>query len=488
MLKQSPSRNHRPKGIKVNILQICLLVAVCFWLVYQVKHSHEKKKEFEAKDANIAAQVEISDGIIRFGRKDPPRVEITDKDEKHAENEEENEGEEEENKHDEDEQERQEIKAARREEEVEDVSGGDGDDEIAEHDREKNDVEIEHEDEFIDEEKEREEEDDEKTEENEDGGGEDDVEIENVREDRDHDAGSRNTHEAREEHYRADDASSEVAHDLLAIMASEYTNENFKVSDFGKDNEMKTSDGANVDKSTSGLQLTGEGKVAKHGGSLNTRAVEEQRYATSNSTKLDGSSLLNSTIPDESTRQSEDRNNPAAAYDRDTTLLLPNSSQTTSNLTQVHNETVEDTAASKGHVLQTNVSESKNSYHLTSEKIQLETASGSNSSEYVDATIRDPLNSSGSTTAEKLKDSSGNLTDNSTDESKVEVVDNWETGRENQSLDSHSINEDGDTALHDPIDAFDSSIAQEEKESRMVLGTLPEIRDEMHGAEEAAAE
>ncbi|CAD5176126.1 unnamed protein product [Musa acuminata subsp. malaccensis] len=45
MLRQASSRSQRNKGLKVrNVLQICLLVAVCFWLLYQMKHTYDKKK------------------------------------------------------------------------------------------------------------------------------------------------------------------------------------------------------------------------------------------------------------------------------------------------------------------------------------------------------------------------------------------------------------------------------------------------------------
>ncbi|GAB4853394.1 hypothetical protein Ancab_017572 [Ancistrocladus abbreviatus] len=496
MFKQSPSRNHRSKGIKVkHVLQICLLIAVCFWLWYQVKHSHEKKKEFDSNDAKIAAGVERGDGVIRFGRKDLPRVEIATKDEKHAEVEEENEGEEEENKHDEDEQEREVRKAEGREEEEEDVSSrGGGDDEIDEREPEENEVEPEREEEFIDEDKEREEEDDVKSYENEDIGKEDGTENVNIQEDLDHDAGSRNTHEAREEHYKADDASSEVAHYMQTVSlepvntTNEHTNENLEVSDSGGDNETNTSDGTSVDKSASGLQLIREGKVAEHEGSSNATAIEEHKYATSNSTKLEGSSLVNSTTLSESDHLSQDKNNPAALDVKDASVLMSDRTQTAFNLTQIQNATLEGTAADRGHTLQTNVSELTNSSQLASEKNQLEIITSSNSSQYVNLTTGEPLNSSDSTTAEKVKDTSGHLKEDNTDESRIEDVEHGDTVGENQSSRSYSTNENGDVVLSDPIDASDSSIARLEKESLLDTNTLPEIKDEVHSTEDAAAE
>ena len=115
MYKQSPGRNHRSKGIKVKrTLQICVLLAVCFWLIYQVKHSHDKKKAFDEHDAKISQTTHVPDEILKFGRKDlHPRLEETaTKNEKHdeeeeveEEEEEETGGEEEENKHEDEEQE-----------------------------------------------------------------------------------------------------------------------------------------------------------------------------------------------------------------------------------------------------------------------------------------------------------------------------------------------------------------------------------------------
>ncbi|CBI25108.3 unnamed protein product, partial [Vitis vinifera] len=105
---KSPSRNQRSKGFKVkHILQICLLLAVCFWLIYQVKHSHDKKKEFDANDAKISSNTQGGNELLKFGRKDlHPRVDGEAKNEKHGEEETEEEDEaggveEEESKHDE---------------------------------------------------------------------------------------------------------------------------------------------------------------------------------------------------------------------------------------------------------------------------------------------------------------------------------------------------------------------------------------------------
>ncbi|CAM0875035.1 unnamed protein product [Alopecurus aequalis] len=79
MLRQSSSRNHRSRGLKLKkALQISLLVLVSVWLLYQVKHSYEKKTAVynENNDNNDTSDVHKDDQsqgeVIRLGRKDLP--------------------------------------------------------------------------------------------------------------------------------------------------------------------------------------------------------------------------------------------------------------------------------------------------------------------------------------------------------------------------------------------------------------------------------
>ncbi|XP_042452382.1 uncharacterized protein LOC122036998 [Zingiber officinale] len=73
MLRQVSSRNQRGKvGLKMkNVLQICLLIAICIWLLYQIKHSHDKKEAFKETNANGGGRLF---DIRAFGRKDPPHI------------------------------------------------------------------------------------------------------------------------------------------------------------------------------------------------------------------------------------------------------------------------------------------------------------------------------------------------------------------------------------------------------------------------------
>ncbi|CAL9164639.1 uncharacterized protein LOC103982937 isoform X1 [Musa acuminata AAA Group] len=74
MMRQASSRNQRNKRIRVRyVLQICLLAAVCFWLLYQLKHSYDRKKSLDEHDSTILNNV--VDGqleILDLGRKDLP--------------------------------------------------------------------------------------------------------------------------------------------------------------------------------------------------------------------------------------------------------------------------------------------------------------------------------------------------------------------------------------------------------------------------------
>nr|KYP75235.1 hypothetical protein KK1_007941 [Cajanus cajan] len=206
MIKRFPSRNHRSKGIKV-------------------KHNHDKKKEFDKKDAKLSVSAETNQ-ILKLGRRDlhPVKHDHTkpeeEEEDEHIEEDEENKHgqeeqedgsrheteEHEDNKHDSGEQGEEENKHGAEEQEedenknedMEDEGRGGGDDEIDENDQEKPQVDTtDRDDEFLDEEKEKEV--DEKEDEDKEGL------VEN-----------HNNHEAREEHYKGDDASSAVAHDTHA--------------------------------------------------------------------------------------------------------------------------------------------------------------------------------------------------------------------------------------------------------------------------------
>ncbi|KAJ8764783.1 hypothetical protein K2173_009185 [Erythroxylum novogranatense] len=281
MTKRVPSRNARSKGIKSkHVLQICLLLGISFWLIYQVKHSHDKKKELNESDARISTSSQSGDEMLKIGRKDlHPRVPEFVKNEKHEEDEEEdNEEQEEINKkeklrHDQDQEEDEEEEIVHEEgskheeeykkddaikeddkkneeeeqeeetkdEETEDEGGEGGDDGIDKHDQEKMEGDADGEEDFIEEETEREENSEEKKTENNEGKDKGlQVDPDPSLEDRDHE---NNAHEAREEHYKADDASSAVAHDASKTstepekLGADTSNENSGRSDLEQNNK-----------------------------------------------------------------------------------------------------------------------------------------------------------------------------------------------------------------------------------------------------------
>ncbi|RWV95449.1 hypothetical protein GW17_00041924 [Ensete ventricosum] len=79
MLRQvSSSRNQRGKGgFKMkNVLHVCLLVAICVWLLYQMKHSHDKRKAYEERVSKLPFKggEKRLDLAKKFGRKDLPHA------------------------------------------------------------------------------------------------------------------------------------------------------------------------------------------------------------------------------------------------------------------------------------------------------------------------------------------------------------------------------------------------------------------------------
>ncbi|KAF3949208.1 hypothetical protein CMV_024897 [Castanea mollissima] len=198
MLKQSPSRNQRSKGFKVkHAIQICLLLAICIWLLYQVRHSHETKKAYEKSSGTISEKMQGGYEIIKLGRKDlHPQVEETAFETERKEELE------------------QEIEDSKPEESEDEGRGG-GDDEIDGHDQER--VEEEDSDEVEDLITEEDRETEEGNEELESEGKGNQVEDVSFFEDQAQIEGERNTQEAREENYKGDDASSAVVQNTQSI-------------------------------------------------------------------------------------------------------------------------------------------------------------------------------------------------------------------------------------------------------------------------------
>ncbi|WOL07844.1 Myb-like protein X [Canna indica] len=191
MMRQASSRNQRNKGLKLkNIIQICLLVAVFFWLLYQLKHSYDKKKGLNEHGSRILNNVvDHQAEFLDIGRKGLPKNDnpMASDDSTHKD--------EEENEEIEEEEDRNSHQAVEDEE-----AKGNGDDRIDEQDNEqtdeqddqgRGDEEAEDGDETVNEEEK-----------------DDQVEEAEFLVDQKHEEGS--SQEAHEERYKKDDASSAV--------------------------------------------------------------------------------------------------------------------------------------------------------------------------------------------------------------------------------------------------------------------------------------
>lgn len=483
---RSPSRIQRSKGFKVkHALQICLLLAVCFWLIYQVKHSHDKKKEFEENDAKLSLNTQGGIERMKFGRKDlQPREEAT-KIDKHMEeeNEEEEEAggiEEEGSKHDE-EQEEEESKADEREDE----GRGGGDDEIDENDQDRAEGEPDHEEEFIDEDKEKDEEGDEKESREKENEEKDDLsENEKEIDGQDHDGGSRNDHEAREEHYKADDASSAVAHDAHSIDHGADIMEDFDENTLEQENKADKDEEVSVDLNNSkrGVELD------ENGASLNVTDSQE-KFTVINPPISENSSILNFPVTTESNVQPDVRNsNSSEVSNKDSSesgtkpsdVDTKNGTETISEPTQAQNATGEGINTEEGADLQNVVlKQTTESSNATDDN-----ESGSEP-ENTGSTTGESSNSiSFDANSEPEKHPESLILKENTDAAQNEKPDNGNGSGESDGSSESSINGSGESIQHDPIDASDSSIPQEEKEPP----PMQETRTDVHKQEGAAAE
>ena len=490
MIKRSPSRNNRSKGIKVkHVLQIILLLGVCFWLIYQVKHSHDKKKEFEENDAKVSVGTQTAYQTLKLGRKDlHPGKDEVNQNEKHEEEEEDdnvedaykhdhNEHEEEGNEHESEEkgdkrgvrgggseQEEDENKSN----EVEDQRGG-GDDEIDENDQEQSAVDTDHDEEFTDEEKEEE---------------SDEKEKQNSRdEEKDGSVENHNSHEAREENYKGDDASSAVTHDTgTTSTESETLLENFDVTS-----------AMNITKSENRPNYTEESNRSQNSSNFNITEAELLGGTSSNATsdKETGSDSLSNTVD-------------SSHLDNTTTTYSDSLSGTGSNLTAAisggnltgtsANTSSESNQAQNGTVNATVIEDVKNvqtegldqSGNIVSE----ENLSGSNSTvpgekEKGHAAADESSNLEGGELENTTKSVASNETEKNSNTEMSETnknqtishVENTDATK-NEFKGDTQTDETSDSVEHQDTDSSDSHILKNVAEGRTDLDTLPDIRNE----------
>ncbi|PON68327.1 hypothetical protein PanWU01x14_096470 [Parasponia andersonii] len=308
MLKQSPSRNQRSKGFKVkHVLQICLLLAICIWLLYQVKHSHDKNKAFEDSSSRTLAKMHTEDEIIKLGRRDlHPRVETPFKIENHEEKEEYS---------------KEEVEESKLAESDNEEGRGGGDDEIDGHDQERAEEEESEEVEDLIDEEGREREEGIEEQESEDKG----IDFDDVKsfEDQTENEGKSNNQEAREEHYKDDDASSAVMQNVQTISGILRKVKEEKVWSAGKDEVEKETetyhtqglfDGAKDLENKAHRSLT-----ATTFASANAREVGEMDHEL-DSTRLDTAMYSTSLLEAESNELTKVKNESVFLLLKDPTL------------------------------------------------------------------------------------------------------------------------------------------------------------------------
>jgi hypothetical protein len=551
MIKRNPSvRNQRSKGCKVkHVLQGILLLGVCFWLIYQVKHNHDKKKEFDKNDLKLPSRTE-PDQIVKLGRKDllPGKVEVVDQNEKHEEEDEDEhvvddvenkrehdehqqEGEdghkheteeseenvdevreehgEEENKHGVlEEQEEDESKSEEIEDEGVDV-------ETDENDHDKSDADNnDHDDDVVDDEKEKEEEGDEtenEEKEDEEKGGL----VEN-----------HENHEAREEHYKGDDASSAVTHDTHST-STETETSNLENADLtvqlniGKPENETTyhSDESNRNQNDSDLKVT-EGELTdaissnstagKEAAGNDSSLVSDETVKTNTDSHLNVSKNQTAVITEASINSTDTGKDESSSSEQIKTVILSESDHAQNvtvnttitgdikqaeGLEQSGNKTSEAnlpnndaTVSAKPEIRDAAPQESSTLGDNALEKTEGYVAS--NGTENISSSL-DRNVSSNTTESDKSEVSTETSETNETQNSDVteDEMFKGDTQTSDEKSDSSSVNDVLDSVVHDAIESADThSIHEDMAKARTDLDTLPDIINEGNESDENAAE
>ncbi|CAF2031779.1 cilia- and flagella-associated protein 251-like [Brassica napus] len=375
-MKKPSSRSQRgSRGIKgKHVLQICVLLGVCIWLVYQVKYSHDKKKEFYETDGKKLLEKE--DGLVKLGRKDLlPGYHNQNEKEKHVEEDEDEEEKESKSKVEngthEEEEEKEEDEVAEEDDEDKSKLG----EEVGEEDED----ESKHEEDDIDEQDQSKtagDKDDESLEEEKESD-----EKEKEKESNNADETDMTVDEAREEHYKADDASSAVSHESR-ILNTEKLNES-------SDNSTGTAQENNTNATVSEVEVQKE-PVLKLGEAVEDETTTEVKDGDSESSTSEAKSVVTesrgeTTVNVNSTKAVLE----ASGYLQNETKIMqersqedgspPSELQTVIKLEQTRNESDPNVTVSANV---TNIDpiqdESRNS---TSDSSLIENISGSNTTE-----------------------------------------------------------------------------------------------------------
>ena len=577
MYRHSPSRHQKAKGFRLkHVLQICVLVGVCFWLIYQVKHSHDKRKQFDENDAKTSRDVEMNSAVLKLGRKDlisqekgpikdleshdeEVEEEIVEEDKSEEENGEQDKNEEEigeedkhgeeiekEDKHEEEseEEEKHEEETAEedkneeeteegkkeeesgeedkhdeengeedkheeengeedkheeetgiedeheneeQEEDIETEEKGDrgGDVGVNEQEQEKTDSNVNQEEEFLDEEKDNKDTNEKETEDKDDGGK--DSQHTSI-EDHDHDEGARNTREAREEQYKGDDASSAVTHDgqitstenVIGSMENQASTveHNNKHDNTEEGGAGKNTTDVNLNELEAGRNGSISSNEEKSSEVLDSVSRSNSSFTSITALESNGQSeIINITDTQDSSVKNEiaviksdsnsgsDGNETAAQGTNSETLVLEQSDKSTVSL---DNAKLDSNSSSSTANVEENPVESRDS-STNFKFVSAETLAQSN----VSAENKD--GSASSTIVESTNDGNEN----------PENVEGTEGTYDNS---DSSNTDDTDQVQHDSIDSSDISLPVDDKENRIDLDTLPEIRTEGSNSEEVAEE
>lgn len=325
------------------------------------------------------------------------------------------------------------------------------------------------------------------------------VNEENSLEDHDHDEDSSSSHEAREEHYKADDASSAVTHDTVVTttenesrkleQAAENATEAKSEVDVNNIMQINASQNATVD-------LKGEdGKVDEEDSPPN-RTNSEEKHDDPISTTAADTSDSNSTRIEGLTDNSESATHSTDLSTQTHDLHLQNETQA---VNQEHNATVGDatsgssnmsisTSQQNGNSADTvddNQSDSNLTFSSKNDESNSISVNSSNVSGDTELSLAENV-VQGNATVEAVDNVGLPLKDNNATE--VEKADSRseEIGTNDEDVDA-SVAENLGEVQDDLIDTSDSSTHLEEKHIRTDVETLPEIQTEGN-MEDAAAE
>ncbi|KAF2320763.1 hypothetical protein GH714_030561 [Hevea brasiliensis] len=329
-------------------------------------------------------------------------------------------------------------------------------------------------------------------------------------EDEDHDGGEQSDHEAREEHYKADDASSAVTHDTQNIstetekISSEKSNENSVTNDLElekKSNNIDTNV-VNGDKTNSKSELGGV--TADNDPPLNVTAGEKKdddiinaedlstKHATFVSVSNDQAELSNTSIDvnvEAGNNTARGSTKTSGSSQNNGTLVTSDSNQVNSTMDSGNRETDSNSSipdkTENGDMGAADSNSSTKSEPAGSDKVVKPevTTEAQVKSDGSDKIIKPEPEVK---TEAEVNSGSSSTTKETADAAKDE---NSDVKNESGGAGGDSSATDGTEAVvQDHIDSSDSSVGQEEKQARINLDTLPENSGVGVNSRDAAAE